>query len=116
MGVMRGVGVLGGSLVCLVNCGCIYGTFGGTIKVDNDTDDRIEVVLDRSDLSDGTLYRSKSSVDADHSKIFSYGSFVYNPDVTVEYKGRVKTYKTTVDFFGYDIVHVNTSDFLSASN
>ncbi len=103
--------------VCLFGLqGCFWGLFGGSVKVENDTDDEIHVEVEQSDVNDGSYYPGVKSIEPGHSEHYPLHVFSFTPRVKVDYQGKHRVYRTNLDFLGLDTVYVNTADFIAAAN
>ena len=99
------------SASCLCLQGCFWGAFGGSVKVQNDTDATIYVSVDHNNINDGGYFPRDMSINARDSAKIPLRSFTFDPDLFVEYNDLVKTYRTHLNFFGLDTVYVNIKDF-----
>ena len=104
------------SATCLCLQGCFWGTFGGSVKVQNDTDATIYVSIDQNNLNDGGYYPKDKAINSGNFASFPLRSFTFDPDVFVEYNDLEKTYHTHFDFLGLDTVFVNSKDFHRYNN
>ncbi len=115
----RGLLLLLTVVACVSLNGCLWGLFGGTVKVQNDTDDSIDVHPDRNYTSgDVNGYNaSYAHLLRSHDATYvSFDAFTFRPKIYVEYQGKTLTYYAHFNLFGYDSINVNTIDFIRGRN
>lgn len=117
----RGLLVLLTVAACFSLNGCFWGLFGGTVKVQNDTDASLHVRADKNDLvtldeADVYNYASAYLLRTDDSILLGFDAFSFNPKVYVRYKDRDTIYHPNFNMFGYAVIYVHPEDFIRGNN
>ena len=115
----RGLLLLLTVVACVSLSGCFWGLFGGTVKVQNDTEASIHVQADRNYTSgDVTGYNASYALmlRSDDATYVSFDWFTFRPKIYVEYQGKTLTYYAHFNALGYDSININAIDFIRGSN
>jgi hypothetical protein len=88
------------------------------VRVNNNTDNVIVVYYNINHAAyDGTINdyhwysNANISISAGEHEIIEVQDEFYDADVRIDYKGTIKRYDIDPDFFGWDEIDVNISDF-----